>query len=155
MRIKSHSPKWKTHNKSVVAEIPIYRTPIKVRFALAMRDNGINNSFLLMRLSGASNPFSHCQERENAMTFERRTLCRREPFHYGTKPGHFETSKIHCPTSEGVSEVSEWVNEWAQRRARAKRAVRSKRTSERCERTSERTSEWPSTSFCILGCFRP
>ena len=33
---------------------------------------------------------------------------------------------IHCPTSEGESEVSE-------------------RTSERCERMSERTSEWPST----------
>jgi len=26
--------------------------------------------------------------------------------HYGTKPGHFETSKIHFLTSEGVSEVS-------------------------------------------------
>ena len=26
--------------------------------------------------------------------------------HYGTKPGHFETSKIYFPTSEGVSEVS-------------------------------------------------
>ena len=24
--------------------------------------------------------------------------------HYGTKPGHFETSKIYFPTSEGVSE---------------------------------------------------
>ena len=33
------------------------------------------------------------------------------PVHYGTKPGHFETSKIHCPTSEGVSEVSERANE--------------------------------------------
>ena len=31
--------------------------------------------------------------------------------HYGTKPGHFETSKIHFPTSEGVSEVSERGNE--------------------------------------------
>ena len=31
--------------------------------------------------------------------------------HYGTKPGHFETSKIHFPTSEGVSEVSERANE--------------------------------------------
>ena len=39
---------------------------------------------------------------------------------------------IHFPTSEGMSEVSEW-----------------------CERTSERTSEWPSTSVCILGCYRP
>jgi len=64
-------------------------------------------------------------------------------------------SIIHCPTSEGVSEVSERANEWAQRRARAKRAVRSKQTSERCERTSKRTSEWPSTSICILGCYRP
>ena len=27
--------------------------------------------------------------------------------HCGTKPGHFETSKIHFPTNEGVSEVSE------------------------------------------------
>ena len=26
--------------------------------------------------------------------------------HYGTKPGHFETLKIHFPTSSGVSEVS-------------------------------------------------
>ena len=39
--------------------------------------------------------------------------------HYGTKPGHSDTSKIHFPTSEGVSEVSE----------RAKPAVRSKRMS--------------------------
>ena len=31
--------------------------------------------------------------------------------HYGTKPGHFETSKILFPTSEGVSEVSERANE--------------------------------------------
>ena len=31
--------------------------------------------------------------------------------HYGTKPGHFETSKIHFPTCEGVSEVSERANE--------------------------------------------
>ena len=31
--------------------------------------------------------------------------------HYGTKPGHFETSIIHFPTSEGLSEVSEQANE--------------------------------------------
>ena len=54
----------------------------------------------------------------------------------------------YCPTSEGVSGVSERAHEWAQRRALAKRAVRSKRT-------SERTSEWPSTSVRILGCSRP
>ena len=31
--------------------------------------------------------------------------------HNGTKPGHFEAFKIHFPTSEGVSEVSERTNE--------------------------------------------
>ena len=31
--------------------------------------------------------------------------------HYGTKPGHFQTLKIHFPLSEGVSEVSERANE--------------------------------------------
>ena len=31
--------------------------------------------------------------------------------HYGTKPGHFETSIIPFPTSEEVSEVSERANE--------------------------------------------
>ena len=35
---------------------------------------------------------------------------RKTTTHYGTKPGHFETSKIHFPTSEGVSEVSERAN---------------------------------------------
>ena len=59
---------------------------------------------------------------------------------------------IQCPTSEGVSEVSKRANEWAQLRVRAKWAVRCKRTS---ERMSERTSEWPSTTVCILGCYRP
>ena len=31
--------------------------------------------------------------------------------HYGTKPGHFETLKIHFSTSEGVSKVSKRANE--------------------------------------------
>ena len=46
------------------------------------------------------------------------------------KKKHRQNSNLinHFPTSEGVSEVS--------------------------ERANERT-EWPSTSFCILGCFRP
>ena len=35
----------------------------------------------------------------------------RKGVHYGTKPGHFKTSKIHIPTSKGVSEVSERANE--------------------------------------------
>ena len=29
---------------------------------------------------------------------------------YGTKSSHFETSKIHFPTSEGVSEVNKRAN---------------------------------------------
>ena len=62
---------------------------------------------------------------------------------------------IHCPTTEGVSEVSKRANEWVQQRARAKRTVRSKRMSERFERTSERTSEWPSTYVSIHACFEP
>ena len=33
------------------------------------------------------------------------------PMPYGTKPGHCEISKIHFPTSEEVSEVSERANE--------------------------------------------
>ena len=31
--------------------------------------------------------------------------------HYGTKPGHFETSTSHFPMSEGESEVSKRANE--------------------------------------------
>ena len=34
-----------------------------------------------------------------------------KPEHYGKKPGHFETSKIDFPTSEGVGDVSERANE--------------------------------------------
>ena len=45
---------------------------------------------------------------------------------------------IHCPTSEEVSEVSEQSE-----------------ASERVSSASERTSEWPSTTVCILGCYRP
>ena len=56
---------------------------------------------------------------------------------------------IHCPTSKGVSEVSERASKWAQRSTRVKRVVRSKQKSEQCEWTSEWTSEWPSTSVCM------
>ena len=39
--------------------------------------------------------------------------CRRPrpAVHYGTKSGHFERSKFHFSTSEGVSEVSERASE--------------------------------------------
>ena len=51
------------------------------------------------------------------------------------KPGQNSPPIIHCPTSEGMSEVSE-------------RAVRA-------SGASEQTSEWPSTLVCILGGFGP
>ena len=51
---------------------------------------------------------------------------------------------IHCPTSEGVSEVSEQAIELAQQSMQAKRVVRS-------EPTCERTSKWPSAAAWILG----
>ena len=69
---------------------------------------------------------------EKTICHQDRDPCKKRLMHYGTKPGHFETSKIHFPTSEGVSKVSE-----------------------RCERTSEWTSEWPSTYVSILVCSRP
>ena len=73
-------------------------------------------------------------------------------WHYGTKPGHFETYKIHFPTCEGVSEVSERANQWAQQRARVKRAVRSKRTSEWCELTDERMDERVTQYLRLYSC---
>jgi len=62
---------------------------------------------------------------------------------------------IQSFTVPRAREWAKWASERTERRARVKRAIRSKQTSERCERTSERTSEWPSTSICILGCYRP
>ena len=50
--------------------------------------------------------------------------------HYGTKPGHFETSNLTL-SHEGGSE-------------------RSERASERVSGASERMSEWPSTYVSIL-----
>ena len=58
---------------------------------------------------------------------------------------------VHYPTSEGVSDVSEWANESAQWSARAKWVVWNKPTSEPCERTSEWTNDWPSTYIWVLG----
>ena len=40
-----------------------------------------------------------------------RQILEAEPLHSGTKPGHFESSIIHFPTSKGVSKVSERANE--------------------------------------------
>ena len=61
----------------------------------------------------------------------------------------------HCPTSEGVSEMSERMSEQAQRSVRAKRVVRSEQMSERCVRTSERRSKWPTTYVSIHGSSEP
>ena len=108
------------------------------------RDENVKRIIIWLWHIGKRN--SHSDESDASS--EQRVNC-------GTKPGHFETSIIHFPTSEGLSEVSERANEWAQRRARAKQAVRSKGTSEWCEWTSKRTSEWPSTYFSIPVHSRP
>ena len=70
----------------------------------------------------------------------------KEPFfspvskmHYGPEMKKHRINSypiIHCPTSEGVSEVSEWANEWVQQSVWAKRGVQSKQTS--------RASKWGS-----------
>ena len=67
--------------------------------------------------------------------------------HCGTKPGHFETLKIHFPTSEGVSEVSG--------RSGGRERSEQSEASERVSGASERTSEWPSIYVSILVCSRP
>ena len=66
------------------------------------------------------------------------------PIHCEAKPGRFETSIIHIPTSSRVRERA---------RERSKQCGLSK-----CERTSEtskRTSEWPSTYVSNPGCSAP
>ena len=72
------------------------------------------------RLSSSSETYYHSS---SSSTID--PMRQMQQMHYGTKPGHFETSKIHFPTSE-----------W-------------------CERTSKRTSEWPSTYVSILVYSRP
>ena len=59
--------------------------------------------------------FFLCLPRSVPELIESTSLSKPEGRHYGTKPGHFETSKIHFPTSEGVSKVNEQANEWAVR----------------------------------------
>ena len=58
--------------------------------------------------------------------------------HYGTKPGHFEISKIHFPTSEGVSEVSERRSERSGGRERSEQSGASERVSGASERANGR-----------------
>ena len=55
----------------------------------------------------AANPTPKAIEGNAASTSGRdETTTTTTTTHYGTKPGHFETSLIHFPTSDGVSEVS-------------------------------------------------
>ena len=78
--------------------------------------------------------------------------------HYGTKPGHFETSKIHFPTSEGVSEVSERSGG----RERSEQSGASERVSGASERANGRASDpvlqsgflvkfWPTVCWWFRG----
>ena len=69
----------------------------------------------------------------------------------GNNTGHRINSHLtnHCPTSEGVSEVSERANKWAQQSARAKRAGRSKL--EWAVRANERTDERVAQFFSLYS----
>ena len=66
--------------------------------------------------------------------------------HYGTKPVHFETLKIHFPTSEGVSEVSaaEGASEASSPEQANERAVRAN------ERTDERVAQYLRLGFWLI-----
>ena len=52
-----------------------------------------------------------CQEatelNRSILAFSKRQGLQSGTLHYGTKPGHFETSKIHFPTSERGERMSE------------------------------------------------
>ena len=69
------------------------------------------------------------------------SLDKEEPAHYGTKPGHFETSKIHFPRSEGVSEVSKRASERSGVSEGVNTVERASKASEQCEGMREQTRE--------------
>ena len=64
--------------------------------------------------------------------------------HYGTKPGQFETSKIHFPTSEGVSGVS--AAEGASKTSSPEQA------NELAVRANERTDEQVAQYLRLYSC---
>ena len=70
--------------------------------------------------------------------------------HYGTKPGQFETSIIHFPTSEGVSEVSERASERSGGRERSEQSGASERVSGASERANGRASGPVLTSLFLF-----
>ena len=70
--------------------------------------NSLMLSRLIIRLPTSSGVRECTNER---MSAAERASAASSAVHYGTKPGHFETSKIHFPTNKGVSKVSERANE--------------------------------------------
>ena len=67
---------------------------------------------VMKQVMRASMYYVVCDEVLTGASFDKGQWLERhwERHHYGTKPGHFETSIIHFPTTEGVSEVSERAN---------------------------------------------
>ena len=70
--------------------------------------------------------------------------------HYGTKPGHIETSKIYCSTSEGVSKVCERMSKRSRGRERSKQSGASVRVSAASERANGRASAPVLTSLFLF-----
>ena len=57
------------------------------------------------REKGRKEEISANEKKNFRKTNKQKASCHREPtMHYGTKPGHFETSIIHFLISNGVSE---------------------------------------------------
>ena len=80
-------------------------------------------------------------ERQHAVSYtasDGRPLKPSKPYHWGTKPGHFETSIIPFPTSEAVSKVSERASEQV---SVAEGASSPEKANEWAVRANERTDE--------------
>ena len=96
---------------SAVVRVMVSRGPMRIGRQLGSQLIGDLYTFWeLMKTIFISSSALSLETLSNLLPISVRSNFLRGP-HYGTKPGHFETSKIHFPTSEGVSEVSERANE--------------------------------------------
>ena len=78
---------------------------------------------------------------------------RRGTLHYGTKPGHFETSINHFPTSKGVSKVSERASERVSRgREQSKQSWASEWVSGGSKQANERKDERVAQYLHLYSC---
>ena len=91
----------------------------------------------------------------NELTRRRWGLIRRR----SRKPASLHLSSPACyatpPEKRGFRNSEDTMVENGKKHRQDRHLIILCPTSERCERTSERTSEWPNSSVCILGCYRP